>query len=180
MISHLYRRSVGLVVVPLLTLSVSCGRSSDRVIPEVICGTHVDPEVTRPLVTSAGKLSEYDRVDRSEAITAPCLVLVQNDVAMRFRFSWDVDKADLMYLAKNTGRISGVSAPRYLNSVSYETLVGTDGAISQAACRTKGGKYFTLTFQLPQVKLTDQSHRADIEKFMRVYFPATVKTLGCA
>ncbi|MEU1708258.1 hypothetical protein ABZ478_23265 [Streptomyces sp. NPDC005706] len=99
---------------------------------------------------------------------------------MRFRFSWDADEADLMYLAKDTGKVSGVNAPRYLNGAPYKTLVGTDGAISQAVCKTKAGGYFTLTFQLPQVKLTDQSHRNDIEKFMRAYFPATVKALGCA
>ncbi|MFJ9829970.1 hypothetical protein ACIRU2_01015 [Streptomyces sp. NPDC101169] len=177
--TFLRRRSVGLAVLSLLAVS-ACDRSADRAIPDVICGTRIDPGVTRPLLTTTGGLSEYDRVDRSAAVTAPCLVLAQDLVAMRFRFSWDADAADLMYLAQDTGKVSRVSAPRYLSGAPYKTLVGTDGAISQAACKTKGGKYFTLTFQLPQVKLTDQSHRTDIEKFMRAYFPATVKTLGCA
>lgn len=99
---------------------------------------------------------------------------------MRFRFSWDADPADLMYLAKNTGKVSGVTAPRYVDDTPHKTLVGADGAISQTPCKTKGGNYFTLTLQLPQVKPGDESHRKDIETFIRAYFPATVKTLGCA
>ncbi|SOD84447.1 hypothetical protein SAMN06272765_1827 [Streptomyces sp. Ag109_G2-15] len=84
-----------------------------------------------------------------------------------------------MYLATGTGAVSGVSSPRPID-YRYKTIVGTDGAISQAPCKTKGGNYFTLTLQLPQIKLTDQTHRKDIEKFMRAYFPATIRTLGCA
>ncbi|MEV7126558.1 hypothetical protein [Streptomyces sp. NPDC093260] len=83
-----------------------------------------------------------------------------------------------MYLAKGTGTVSGVTDPRPLSS-PYPTLVGTDGAISTAPCRTKGGNYFTLTLQLPRIELTDRTHRKDIEKFMRAYFPATLETLGC-
>ncbi|MGW1590642.1 hypothetical protein [Streptomyces sp. NPDC002386] len=104
----------------------------------------------------------------------------KHDPVLEFRFSWDDRAADLMYLARDTGTVSNVAAPRYVENSSTRALVGTDGAISQTACVTKSGRYFTLTLQLPQVKLTDQSHRADIEKFMRAYFPATVKTLGCA
>ncbi|MGW4275584.1 hypothetical protein ACWEGQ_25255 [Streptomyces seoulensis] len=97
---------------------------------------------------------------------------------VRFRFSWDENATDLMYLAKNTGTVSGIADPRHITS-PYTTLVGTDGAISTAPCGTKGGEYFTLTLQLPRIELTDRSHRGDIEKFMRAYFPATLKTLGC-
>ncbi|MDV9170187.1 hypothetical protein R6V09_08535 [Streptomyces sp. W16] len=55
--------------------------------------------------------------------------------------------------------------------------MGTDGAISIAKCKTKGGDYFPL--QIPPISLMDHTHRKDIEKFMRAYFPATLKTLGC-
>ncbi|WP_336116423.1 hypothetical protein [Streptomyces sp. PTD9-10] len=97
---------------------------------------------------------------------------------LSFRFSWRPVATDLMYLAKDTGAVSGVTGPRYI-SFAYKTIIGTDGAISQAPCKTKGGNYFTLTLQLPQINPTDQTHRKDIEKFMRAYFPATVETLGC-
>ncbi|MFJ9246021.1 hypothetical protein [Streptomyces sp. NPDC101776] len=83
-----------------------------------------------------------------------------------------------MYLAKDTGSVSRVREPRGIDS-AYKTIVGTDGAISIAKCKTKGGNYFTLTFQVPRINLMDHTHRKDIEKFMRAYFPATLKTLGC-
>ncbi|MFI1766735.1 hypothetical protein ACH41H_32425 [Streptomyces sp. NPDC020800] len=118
-------------------------------------------------------------MDRTQAITAPCLILSGNNVILSLRFSWRPVATDLMYLAKGTGAVSGVTEPRSVN-FGHKMLVGTDGAISQAPCKTKGGNYFTLTLQLPPVKPMDQKHRKDIEKFMRVYFPATVKTLGCA
>ena len=97
---------------------------------------------------------------------------------LRLRFSWDESVPDLMYVATNTGSVSGVTAPRRTNSPN-DTVVGTDGAISTAPCKTKGGNYFTLTLQLPQVRQLDRTHRKDIERFMRAYFPATLKTLGC-
>ncbi len=85
-----------------------------------------------------------------------------------------------MYLATDTGSVSGVREPREID-FAYKTIVGADGAISIAPCKTKGGDYFTLTLQVPQIRLTDQTHRKDIETFMRAYFPATdpLKTLGC-
>jgi len=159
-------------------LVVSCGSSTDKGIPDVICGTRIAPNLTRPLVTSTEDWHEYDRVDRAEAITAPCLVLSGREVVLGFRFSWRDSETDLMYLAKNTGSVSRVTEPRSINS-AYKTIIGIDGAISTATCQSNGGKYFTLTLQVPQISLMDDTHRKDIEKFMRAYFPATLKTLGC-
>ncbi|MET7681348.1 hypothetical protein [Streptomyces sp. NPDC005423] len=129
-------------------------------------------------MTSTDDLHEFTRVDRSEAITAPCVLLDGRDPVLSFRFSWDDTARDLMYLATGTGSISGVRQPRGID-FAYKTLVGTDGAISIAPCKTNGGEYFTLTLQVPRIKLTDQTHRGDIERFMRAYFPATLRTLGC-
>ncbi|WP_159052567.1 hypothetical protein [Streptomyces bungoensis] len=148
--------------------------------PDVLCGTHIDPALTRRLGTPTKNWHEYNRVDRQRAITAPCFVLSGSNEVVSVRFSWRAVATDLMYLAKDTGKVSGVTAPRYMDNSLYKTLVGTDGAISQTPCKTKGGNYFTLTLQLPQVKPGDNSHRKDIETFIRAYFPATVKTLGCA
>jgi hypothetical protein len=169
---------MSLLVFSVLAFGVSCSGSASQEIPNRICGTLIDPALTRPLVASVNGWHEYDRVDRAEAITAPCLVLSDRNVVIRFRFSWDEGPENLMYLAEGTGSVSGVTAPHSIPS-RYETIVGTDGAISTTPCKTKGGDYFTLTLQLPQIKLTDQTHRKDIEKFMRAYFPATIKTLGC-
>lgn len=147
--------------------------------PGAICGTRIDKGLARLLVQSADDLHEFTRVDRREEITAPCILLSRHDPVLEFRFSWDGYATDLMYLATGTGSVSGVTAPRYVKGIPNKTIIGTDGAISQAPCKTKGGNYFTLTLQLPQINPTDQTHRKDIEKFMRAYFPATVETLGC-
>ncbi|WP_250402398.1 hypothetical protein [Streptomyces cellostaticus] len=132
------------------------------------------------LVTPADDLHEFSRVDRAEAVTAPCVLLSKHDPVLEFRFSWDTRATDLMYLATDPGAVSNVTAPRYVENFPAKMLVGVDGAISQTACVTKGGRYFTLTLQLPQVQMARKSRRDDIEKFMRAYFPATVKTLDCA
>jgi hypothetical protein len=167
-----------LTALTLSVVAVSCDSSADRELPRTICGTPVDPAVTRLLVTSTDDLHEFTRVDRSEAITAPCVLLSGRDPVLDFSFSWDDTARDLMYLAANTGSISGIRQPRSVN-LGYKSIVGTDGAISTTACKTSGGKYFTLTLQVPPISLMDQTHRKDIEKFMRAYFPATLKTLGC-
>ncbi|MFJ5308657.1 hypothetical protein [Streptomyces sp. NPDC088350] len=175
------RLRIGLTCVTLFlssTSAASCGSSADGEIPDVICGTPIAPDLARPLVTSAEDWHEYDRVDRTQAITAPCLVLSGRKVVLGFRFSWRESATDLMYLAQNTGSVSRVTDPRSID-FTYKTIVGTDGAISTTPCKTNGGNYFTLTLQAPRIPLTDQTHRKDIEKFMRAYFPATLKTLGC-
>ena len=167
-----------LIVLLLSILAFSCDSPSHHEVPKAICGTPIDPALTRLLVTSTKEFHEYNRVERSDAITAPCILLSENDPVLEFRFSWDDTATDLMYLATGAGSISRVTAPRGIN-LGYKSIVGTDGAISIAKCKTNGGDYFTLTLQVPQISLMDHSHRKDIEKFMRAYFPATLKTLGC-
>jgi len=169
---------LGLSALAVSVFVVSCDDPADHQIPKAICGTHIDPAVSRPLVTSDEDLHEYNRVDRSEAITAPCVLLSGPDPVLDLGFSWDPNPTDLMYLAQGTGSVSHVTDPHAID-FTYKTVVGTDGAISIAPCQTNGGKYFTLTLQVPQISLMDQTHRKDIEKFMRAYFPATLKTLGC-
>jgi hypothetical protein len=163
----------------MLLLGVACcGCSADHAIPGRICGTPIDPALTRPLVKTADDFHEFTRVDRIEAVTAPCVLISGRDPALEFRFSWDETRADLFYLATDTGAVSRISDPRRIRS-PYDVVVGTDGAISATPCKTTGGNYFTLTLQLPQVRQQDRTHRKDIERFMRAYFPATLKTLGC-
>jgi hypothetical protein len=167
-----------LIVLPLSVLAISCDGPVTQEVPQAICGTPVDRDLVRPLLASTAELHESSRVDRKDAVTAPCLVLSADKVVLRLRFSWDDSVPDLMYVAANSGTVSGVTDPRRID-FSYETVAGTDGAISTAPCKTKGGNHFTLTFQLPQVRQQDRTHRKDIERFMRAYFPATLKTLGC-
>ncbi|MEU6534964.1 hypothetical protein [Streptomyces sp. NPDC047000] len=171
-------RSIGLFIAVFMAGASVASCAGGYEIPQTICGVKVDRNLTRHLVSSDAGFREYDRVDRSSAISAPCLLIAENDAVLRFRFSWDEVPMNLMYLATGTGSVSGVTDPRSIDFV-YKTVLGTDGAISTAPCKTKGGNYFTLTLQLPQVRQQDYTHRKDIERFMRAYFPATLKTLGC-
>ncbi|WP_251094554.1 hypothetical protein [Streptomyces sp. Caat 7-52] len=172
-------RYLALAAVPLVLCPLACTSRAVRSAPEIVCGTRIDPALTHLLVTSTEEFHEFNRVDREEAITAPCVLLAGREPALEFQFSWDEVAADLMYLATGNGTVSHVNQPRSSN-LAAKAIVGTDGSIATAPCKTKRGNYFTLTLQIPRIKLTDQSHRGDIEKFMRAYFPATVETLGCS
>lgn len=110
-------------------------------------------------------------------ISAPCVLLSGKERVLEFRFWWTEDKPDLMYLARS-GSVAGINYPQRID-LAEDSMTGIDGALSTTACKTEKGEYFTLTLQLPQIQLTDSSHRKDIETFMRAYFPATVKTLNC-
>ncbi|MBV2356656.1 hypothetical protein KUM39_20120 [Streptomyces sp. J2-1] len=162
----------------LALLLTACAGPAQDAAPDVICGTRVDPALTRELVPTAEDWHESSRVDRESAVSAPCLVSAGQHTVLSLRFSWRPVATDLTYLATGTGTVSGISRPRKID-LGTASLLGNDGAISQTPCRTKSGNYFTLTLQLPGIKPADESHRADIEKFMRAYFPATVRTLGC-
>ncbi|MDI1456115.1 hypothetical protein ACWDU8_04390 [Streptomyces sp. NPDC003388] len=167
-----------LAVLPLVLAALSCSRSVDPPVPAAICGTRIDPSLSGLLLPAVQEVREVNRVDRSHPTFAPCVLLSGHDPVLELQFSWDASPPDLMYLAQGAGSISHISQPRPID-FARAAVIGTDGAIAQAACKTQGGNYFTLTLQLPQVKLADQSHRADIENFMRAYFPATLATLGC-
>ena len=169
---------LGLGALSLSLCAVSCSKPSDHAVPETVCGTPIEPRLTRSLLTSTDDLHEFTRVDRDDAITAPCVLLSGHEPALEFRFSWDEVAPNLMYLATDSGTVSRVNQPRSVD-LAAKAIAGTDGAIATTPCKTRTGSYFTLTLQLPQVRGGDQSHRADIEKFMRAYFPATVDTLGC-
>ncbi|MFF3632740.1 hypothetical protein [Streptomyces sp. NPDC002250] len=118
-------------------------------------------------------------MSRSEATSAPCTLMSGDDPAIKLHFWWVDGQVDLKYMTERTGGVSRVANARKID-FAYDTLVGNDGAVAATQCTSKAGDHFALTVQFPGINLTDQSHRTDIEKFMRAYFPATVKTLGCA
>ncbi|MGW3355903.1 hypothetical protein ACWDFL_10860 [Streptomyces bungoensis] len=178
MTNHLRATLLSLVYLSLAAVTMSCVDSSQWP-PQVICGTRVDPDISRRLMASGSDYHELNRVDRSTAISAPCTLLSGKDPVLRLHFWWADGPADLKYMAEETGSVSHVTSARKINA-QYEALVGTDGAVAAAQCRSRKGDHFALTLQLPQVKPGDDSHRKDIETFIRAYFPATVKTLNCA
>ncbi|MEU7424452.1 hypothetical protein [Streptomyces sp. NPDC040750] len=166
-------------LIVLLGLTSSCTPSPDKARPAVICGTPVEPGLTRHLVPAGGDYREFNRVDRTKAVSAPCVLLAGKDAVLDFHFWWTDGPTDFKYMTAETGSVSRVNNARKIE-FRYPAVAGTDGAIATAPCKTRRGNYFTLTLQLPLIKVTDRSRRGDIERFMRVYFPATVATLGCS
>ncbi|MFI2374980.1 hypothetical protein ACH5AO_07925 [Streptomyces sp. NPDC018964] len=162
----------------LTCLVVSCGRGDKPQHPEKICGTSVDWELAEPLVESAEDLHEYSRVDRSEAISAPCTLFSGDDREMEFNFYWTSDAPGLAQRSEFDPVLKDVSQGRKAN-IGEEAVIGRNGAIVSASCITDRGRYFTLKLHLPQASILDEANRAKVEKFMRAYFPATVKTLNC-
>jgi len=64
-------------------------------------------------------------------------------------------------------------------AVIVTELSAIEMAISTTSCKTEAGSHFTLSVLLEGVNPTRDTYRAPLEDFMRAYFPATVKTLGC-
>ncbi|MGW4195338.1 hypothetical protein [Streptomyces sp. NPDC005004] len=159
----------------LSALAASCSAPAEA-LPKSICGTRVEDDVSRLLVKPADNLREFNRVVRKEPTSAPCVLYSGGKPLLDFYFYWTTDEPRVPSLQKSS--LLKISEPRLIKA-EYPIYAGNDGALASVPCVTSEGRYFTLTLQLPQIKLTDQSHRKDIEKFMRAYFPATVGTLGC-
>ncbi|MEV5309658.1 hypothetical protein [Streptomyces sp. NPDC052610] len=175
------RKQPGLVGGLLLSLAftaTACSGSGDDQIPTVVCGTRVDRDLTRPLLTSTEDLHESSRVDRSEAISAPCTLLSDGRPILELFFYWTSDAPKLAGRSEYDSVFEDVSQGRPVD-LADEAIVGTNGAIVSTPCKTDRSAHFTLKLHLHEAKITDEGRRKDIEKFMRAYFPATVKTLSC-
>ncbi|GHD94187.1 hypothetical protein GCM10010508_53900 [Streptomyces naganishii JCM 4654] len=145
-------------------------------VPSTICGTRIDGGVVRSLFPSVRGLREFSRVDANRATSAPCLLLSGRDPVLELNFYWTVEAPDVTHFAESRELLLRIEQ---LRNVDKTSAVGNNGGISTAPCNFRGKNYFTLTFRLPQLSPADPTHRKDIEKFMRAYFPATVRTLGC-
>jgi hypothetical protein len=177
---RLFREHEWLGLLLLLLLATSCtgGRQEDAV-PQTVCGTRADPDLLRPLLASTTDLREYSRVERKELISAPCTLRSEGEQVMVMFFYWTEDAPKVTEPDFDTSGFQVLTGTRPV-ALGEGAVVGRNGAIVTTPCRTaKGGRHFTLKLYLPQVAPPDPGHRADIERFMRAYFPATVKTLDC-
>ncbi|MEU5537950.1 hypothetical protein [Streptomyces sp. NPDC020362] len=174
---------IGLPVVAL-ALVVGTGvwyanRNGDAKPPTSLCGTKVSPILSEPLLQPGGKVTERNQVHRRKPQPSSwCQVFVDGKNVLAMRFAWHPDAIDPYEIAQSVNSVSSIKEPARLDT-DYETAIGNDGAISTAECRTDIGSYFTLTLLLKNFNSVDRAHRKDIEKFMRVYFSATMETLGC-
>ncbi|MET9774216.1 hypothetical protein ABZ023_08060 [Streptomyces sp. NPDC006367] len=154
-------------------------RDEKRVLPQSLCGTRITPNDLEPLIPAEGAITERNDVDRSDPSPSSwCSLNVGGKEAVDVRFAWHSDLVDPLEIANSLNSISQLQMPERVNKAP-DMVVGNDGAIATTTCRSKRGAYFTLSVLLKAGNPTDTGHRRDIEKFMRAYFPATVKTLKC-
>ncbi|MFE3633334.1 hypothetical protein [Streptomyces sp. NPDC059168] len=167
-------------MVLLVGLGAGCEASSVVEPPESVCGTKVDRNLTKRLLEPGGRVTERNEVGHDDPQPSSwCQVFVDGNGVLSLRFAWHPDAVDPFGIAASSGSISSIGQPVRLKA-AYATTVGNNGAISTARCESGSGSYFTLSVLLERSDPVDRSHRNDIEKFMRAYFPATLRTLGCA
>ncbi|MFE9839280.1 hypothetical protein ACFYP4_29705 [Streptomyces sp. NPDC005551] len=83
-----------------------------------------------------------------------------------------------MTAASPDDAVTGLQNPRPLR-LADGAVAGDDGAIATTRCRDgSGADHFTLALKVTRGKF-DADRRVAIERFMRAYMPATVRTLGC-
>ncbi|MER7494891.1 hypothetical protein ABT033_20055 [Streptomyces pharetrae] len=165
-----------LAVVALLW---STSGEEDHEVPQTLCGTRVSPELSGPLLDAEGEVTEENRVDRKKPrASAWCEVLVGDKAVLSMRFAWHPDEIDPLKVAESVQSVSNLLSPRRVDS-SPGIVVGDNGAIATAPCRTTEGSYFTLSVLQEEGASAFDGRSVDIEKFMRAYFPATVRTLSC-
>jgi hypothetical protein len=97
---------------------------------------------------------------------------------MEFNFYWTSAAPEFAQRSQFDPIFEDVSQWHKAN-IGDEAVVGTNGALVSGSCVTVRGRYFILKLHLPQATILDEGNRAEIEAFMRAYFPATVKTLKC-
>jgi hypothetical protein len=146
---------------------------------DTLCGTRVDAGLVRPLLPTTDDLDEDSRVERRNPVSAPCVLLAEGAEVMVLFFYWTDGAPKVTEPDYDTSGFQVLTETRPVD-LGDGAVVGKNGAVVTTPCRTaEGGKHFTLKLYLPQVAPPDPGHRADIERFMRAYFPATVKTLDC-
>ncbi|MGW4344328.1 hypothetical protein ACWEL8_04390 [Streptomyces sp. NPDC004690] len=163
----------------LVLFCAACGTSSDQGIPHEICGAPIDPDVVRPLLGSADDLHEYNRVEPGREESAPCALLSRRDTVLALHFYRTQNAPDIARLVTSGGSLLDIAALRSAD-MRHGTAVGNNGAVATSVCAAHETDHFTLTLQLPRLDPADPTHRQDIEKFMRAYFPATLETLDCS
>ncbi|MFD7301722.1 hypothetical protein ACFV83_12465 [Streptomyces pharetrae] len=180
-------KRVSRIVAPLVAVGLLAlggwwltGRAETPTLPESLCGTRIGPDLLRPLLPQDEAVTVDDDVDRERPRpSAWCVVYANGEEAIGLRYAWHSDPVDPLEIANSTSSVSQLELPQYVALPGARAVVGNTGAIATTSCRTSEGSYFTLSVLLEGVNVTADSYRSSLEDFMRAYFPATVKTLGC-
>jgi hypothetical protein len=105
-------------------------------------------------------------------------VSVGKSQVLHFNFARHGGEADVATAASPDNSVTGLQNPHPLR-LADGAVAGDDGAIATTRCKDKSGAdHFTLALRVTRGKVTAERSAA-IERFMRSYMPATVKTLHC-
>ncbi|MFJ9792051.1 hypothetical protein [Streptomyces globosus] len=171
--------AVALTAGAALLLPLAACSTTDEALPETICGTPVSPALSGPLLRPRGKVKEGSRVDRQEARTAPCVLAVDGERAVSFRFAFhDGPPGDLLKYSRESS-IIGLVEPAQVDLGFEDSVLGNDGATATASCKTAGGDHFTLTVKAERAYRKHPDLRPHVEAFMRTYMAETLRTLNC-
>ncbi|WP_077796761.1 hypothetical protein [Streptomyces sp. JHA26] len=162
----------------IVLVTTGCDRSDGDQIPELLCGTRIDRELFRSVLTSTGDLTESNRLDPSEGISAPCTLFSSGKRILELHFYYSTASPEFAGRSKYDPVFRDISQWKSVN-IADEAIVGNNGAIVSGSCVVGRNTDLIIEMRMPEVNIMDESHRKDIEKFMRAYFPATVKTLHC-
>ncbi|MEU3557082.1 hypothetical protein [Streptomyces fragilis] len=115
---------------------------------------------------------------REPGSDAWCAVYVDRRKVAQLWFSSGGGSPDLMALARS-GPTFGLFDPRPVHGIGERAVLANDGAIAVAPCRDSGGAdNFLLALKMTDSPVTPRREH-HVERFMRAYMPATVKSLHC-
>jgi hypothetical protein len=159
-------------------IATGCGGSDGDQVPETLCGTPVDRALLRSLLVSTDDLTEVNRLDPSEATSAPCVLRSDGKPILRLHFYFSTAAPGFAGRSRDDPVFEDVAQWRPVD-IAEEAVVGNNGAIVSGPCVVGRNTDLIVELNLPEANITDESRRKDIEKFMRAYFPATLETLNC-
>jgi hypothetical protein len=147
--------------------------------PQSLCGTRISSELTIPLLGNGEAVREWTSPGfREPASAAWCVVFVDKAEVFQLWFSAGGGKPNLMTLAQN-GPTIGLFDPHPVQGIGDQAVIANDGAIASVRCRdSAGADNFTLALKMAEGPMKPDRER-DVERFMRAYMPATVKSLNC-
>jgi hypothetical protein len=157
----------------------ACGTVRDTAVPRKLCGTPISAGRLAPLLGDGDAVREWTSASfREPASTAWCVVYVDRKEVLQLYFSSGGGQPDLMALARS-GPAFGLFDPRPVHGIGERAVLANDGAIAVAPCRDAGGAdSFLLALKMTNSPVTPHRER-HVERFMRAYMPATVKSLHC-
>jgi hypothetical protein len=173
----MHRAFAALMSALVCSLAVSCTGSEDVRHAKTLCGTPVGPELSK-ILPEQRHLSEWTSAGFREPGSSWCIVSVNGKKALSLWFARGGEASDLMGLAENSP-VVGLTSPHAVRGIGQEAAVGRDGALVTTPClHADGTSHLTLGLRLSHGSTVENRER-DVERFMRAYMPATVKSLNC-